>query len=412
MKGQAALDRAPAHERGRRCLTGIVAITAITLGVVSLPVAVGFGGAQLAINVGYVVVGGAFLATGWLIMTRRPGNGVGPALLILGLLYEYFAVADAYVRLPGPPPGAAFLGLGVWLGDAPFFACFSFLLLVFPTGRLLTPRWRVVIGLNVLLIVLFLVGRGFDATPFDYYPWLSSPLGVPGFPGRQIAEAGYPLGLMSFLAATSSLVVRWRRAGGQERAQLKWVAAAASAFGAVFAPYVITYDRDFDPTRSDLTSTVMISVAQLLLPLAVGIAVLRYRLYDIDRLISRTLAYAALTAILAGAYVVGFLGVQAVIAPFTASGGPIAVAASTLGVFALFQPLRRRLKESMDRRFNRSRYDAQRTVESFAIRLRNEVDIDRLDHEIAAVVRSTLAPVHASVWLRPSARNEYRTTEA
>ena len=154
--------------------------------------------------------------------------------------------------------------------------------------------------------------------------------------------------------------------------------------------------------------TLLSIVAFSIFPLAIGVAVLRYRLYEIDRIISRTLAYGALTVVLSVAYVVGLLATQALLAPFTSRTGPIPVIASTLVVFALFQPVRRRLKAAMDRRFNRSRYDALRTVDGFAARLRSEVDIDRLSREITTVVEDTLAPVHTRIWLR----NESRTTEA
>jgi hypothetical protein len=149
---------------------------------------------------------------------------------------------------------------------------------------------------------------------------------------------------------------------------------------------------------------VAFALAATTLPLSIGIAVLRYRLYEIDRIISRTLAYAALTGTLAVVYVAAFIALQAILAPFTQSGGPLAVAASTLAVFALFQPLRRRLQAAMDRRFNRSRYDAQRTVEAFASQLRDEVDLDRVGGAVQTVVGQALAPASVGIWLRPSGR--------
>ena len=145
-----------------------------------------------------------------------------------------------------------------------------------------------------------------------------------------------------------------------------------------------------------------------LLPIAIGIAVLRYRLYEIDRIISRTLTYGVLTVVLGAIYFAGFALLQAALAPLTSGGGPIAVAASTLAAFALFQPLRRRLQAAMDRRFNRSRYDAQRTVEGFGAHLRDEVDLERLGGELRTVVGRSLAPTSIGVWLRPSERTAGR----
>ncbi len=144
------------------------------------------------------------------------------------------------------------------------------------------------------------------------------------------------------------------------------------------------------------------------MPIAIGIAVLRYRLYEIDRIISRTLTYGLLTAVLVGVYAAGFLLLQAVLARFTSGGGTIAVAVSTLAAFALSQPLRRRLQSTMDRRFNRSRYDAERTVEGFAAHLRDEFDVDRLGGELRTVVDRSLAPISVGVWLRPSVRTTGR----
>jgi hypothetical protein len=196
------------------------------------------------------------------------------------------------------------------------------------------------------------------------------------------------------------VVVRFRRSRGVERQQLKWLASVA----AVAAPALVVAIRSSGSVSDVAWFVVLLSLG--LLPIAIGIAILRYRLYDIDRIISRTLAYAVLTAVLAAVYLVGFLGLQSALTPFTENGGPVAVAASTLAVFALFQPVRRRIQTIVDRRFYRSRYDAAREIESFAARVRDEVEVDRLAVALSITLERTMQPASASIWLRSGAAGQ------
>ena len=217
------------------------------------------------------------------------------------------------------------------------------------------------------------------------------------FPQLMAAQRAHAWAPLLGLSVTS----RYRASGLTERQQLKWfILATALTLGGLIALGMEAY---ITGGRSSETGVVLFGLTGMTIPIAIGIAILRYRLYEIDRLVSRTLAYAVLSAVLVGVYVAGFVGIQAGLASFTTSGGPIAVAASTLVVFALFQPLRRRLQRAMDRRFNRSRYDAQRTIDTFAARLRDEVDSDRLSAELRTVVRTSLAPASVAVWLRHAA---------
>ena len=354
----------------------------------------------------------AFLAIGVLIIQRRPGNAIGPAMFVLGVYLAGYLIADWYIGQPGPLSGAAILAWLISISDGPGFALIILAILVFPDGRLPSRRWRPVVGLAMLESVLIPIGAGLQPGPLSYYPSIQNPFGVAGYPGVAVATVGYLVVALLATLAAGSLVVRWRGSSGQVRAQLKWVAAAAAVLAISQVAVTMTVgqqtDRAFGRATMNEAVTLLSVVAFSIFPLAIGVAVLRYRLYEIDRIISRTLAYGALTVVLAVAYVVGLLATQALLAPFTSRTGPIPVIASTLVVFALFQPVRRRLKAAMDRRFNRSRYDALRTVDGFAARLRSEVDIDRLSREITTVVEDSLAPVHTRIWLR----NESRTTEA
>jgi hypothetical protein len=211
-----------------------------------------------------------------------------------------------------------------------------------------------------------------------------------GLPGLVLAVSVIAAAV-SFLAALVSLALRWRRAWGKEREQLKWVAFAAGL--ALVANIVLQILQ--------LPGLGLVGV--VLVPVGAAIAILRYRLYDIDRIISRTLAYGLLTALLGLVYVVGVFGFGRLLNP---GGQPseLAVAASTLAVAALFQPARRRVQAAVDRRFNRARYDAARTVETFRGRLRDEIDLDTLSTELLAVINQTMQPTHTSLWLRPHAQ--------
>jgi hypothetical protein len=274
--------------------------------------------------------------------------------------------------------------------------------LPFPKGNMPGPAWRwpiraiaaaLAVGSALVAVQPGPIGRTFANNPLGItgIAWLTAVSAI----GASLVTIAFPCAL---LVALASVIVRFRRARGAERQQLKWFV-AANVTVIVFTLASLA-DGATQPTIFDFLAICSLSLP----PIAVGIAVMRYRLYEIDRIISRTLSYTSLTAALGIVYIAAFLALQAVLAPLTASGGPLAVAASTLAVFAIFQPLRRRLQSTMDRRFNRSRYDAQRTVEAFAARLRDEVDLDRLGGAVQSVVGQTLAPASVGIWLRPSAR--------
>ncbi len=391
----ARVSRAAPHWPAR-----IVAGVSIAAGTVAALVSFVEGSRNGLLGVMFVGVVAAYAIVAVLIIERRPGNRVGPIILGMAVLMAGYLVADAYIRQPSPPPGGAIVAAAVMAMDGPFFALISALFLLFPEGHLPSPRWRIVLQLDVLFAIVTAAGVTLTPGPISYYPEIENPFGIAGFPGV-VLWAPFYLGLIVLVVLSAlSLIGRWRRGGPTERAQLKWVVSAAGVLALAMGGYGVL----FGPGAYNDVADLAVSAGLALFPIGIGIAILRYRLYEIDRLVSRTLTYAALTAVLAVVYLAGFLGLQAALAPFTKGGGPIAVAASTLAVFALFQPLRGRLKSAMDRRFNRSRYDGQQIVEAFAERLRDEVDLRRLDGELRTVVERTVAPVHTRVWLRGAGR--------
>jgi hypothetical protein len=259
-------------------------------------------------------------------------------------------------------------------------------LLVFPDGRLPSPRWRWAAWLAGAGVAVMTLGMAASTLGDPVRIALSEeePGGLPGL----VLDVSVIAAAASFLAALVSLAQRWRRARGNEREQLKWVAFAAGL--ALVANIVL---QIFQLPGLGLVGVVLV-------PVGAAVAILRYRLYDIDRIISRTLGYGLLTALLGLVYVAGVFVSGRLLNPGGKPSG-LAVAASTLAVAALFQPARRRVQAAVDRRFNRARYDAARTVAAFSARLRDQIDLDTLSTELLAVVDQTMEPTQVSFWLRP-----------
>jgi hypothetical protein len=346
-----------------------------------------------------VVAAVAAATVGALVASRRPGHRVGWLLVAMGLS---IAVADftfAYTRYglvarPGALPAASWLaGIangGVFL----YLSCTGFVLLLSPTGTLPSPRWRWWARITAAgLVVAFLTSVLAPRPLYPEYPDIGNPVGV-GALEHGLGAVLFPVGALLVLAGlvvgAVSLLLRFRRARGLERLQLRWLALGAALSATAFAVSLTALVTDGWLFQAALG----ISVA--VLPLATGAAILRYRLYDIDRIVSRTLAYALLTVLLGLGYAAVVLGLGRLLGRESS----LAVAGATLVVAALFQPARRRVQALMDRRFNRRRYDAARTVEQFAARLRDQVDLTTLTGELLAVVDQTVAPTRASLWLR------------
>jgi hypothetical protein len=387
----------------RALLTGTVLLTlALIAVVVLLELAASYEPADsLVSSVPDIIMMLSFVIVGAIVTIKRPENLVGWALSLAGLGLLIGAVLSVYAELAllaqpekGLPAGAAAaaIGGGAW---AALMGAVFLLLLVFPSGRVPTPRWRpfaiaVLAGFAVVWVIISTTPGQLDP-PFEAY---ENPLAVTS--SDSYGAAVYLIilvCLVSLAVAAVHLLVRFRRSRGAERQQFKWIAGSAG-FLVLLLP--VQYVFNF----SGAAGTVF-SIALTALPVSVGIAILRYRLYEFDVIVRRTLVYGGLSALLAGLYFGIVLALQQVFSSF-AGGSDLAVAVSTLAVAALFGPARRRVQQAVDRRFYRRRYDAQRTLETFSARLRDEVDLDALGTELRTVVRDTMQPSEVSLWLRPA----------
>ncbi len=346
----------------------------------------------------------AFVVIGTLVAARRSRNPIGWVFLWLGILTAVGLVVERYAIYvllvnPGWADGgtiAAALQANAYLI---FLTFFLLLILLFPTGKVPGRLWRllIILGAGTLLGAYAVVSMkpGTLGEPFDAF---RNPLGVEALSGIDgpLTALLVVTGVFIVLAAVVSAVLRFRRSRGVERAQFKWFALAAALVGVGLLAHSIA--DAFAPGAIDPIEF-LVSLAVAGLPIAAGVAILRYRLYEIDRIINRALVYGVLTAGLAGLYFGIVLALQQVFSSF-AGGSELAVAGSTLVVAALFRPVRGRVQMLVDRRFYRQRYDAQRTLEAFTVRLRDEVDLATLGADLGTVVHETMQPAHVSLWLR------------
>ena len=348
----------------------------------------------------------SFATVGAILVSRLPENIIGWLLALGGLGFALSSgapgLADAGLIVhPGSVPGAIwFAWLSQWIW-APALLVVILLALVYPSGRLLSSRWRPVAVATVVVVAYISLGTAVASGPMGSFP-VQNPVVITGGVADIYGDLFGPallIGALVALLAAASLVIRYRRAAGVERAQLKWFAAVAALSVPALIVGTATFGMDGAAGFVSSLANFASILGFALLPVAIGVAVLRYRLYEIDRLISRTIAYGLLTAIVAGLFVGFILVFQAVLAPLTRSN-ELAVAASTLLAATLFQPIRRRVQRVVDRRFNRARYDAERTVAAFASRLRDEVDLEQLRAEILGTVAQTVEPSTVSLWLR------------
>ena len=373
------------------CAAGLAVTLAVTR---PLTVAVLVEGAAhaLAFPLGYATVG-------LVLSLRRPANPIGWLYAAAGLVWSLAIPGDSWLYqlvaehrpLPLAAQVAAVFGEFSWAPATVLGVTLPALLV--PDGRLRSRRWRPVAATSMVAAVLVVVGGGLAPAQLEDLP-IANPFGLAGPAGAVaglLANVGTLLWVATMVASLACVVVRFRSSRGVERQQLRWVAAgAAAAVAGLLGGAAV-------PQGTVLSGVLYSSV--LFIPLAVAVAVLRYRLWDLDRLVSRTVTYAVVTALL----VVPYLLIVPAAGRLVGGSGSLAVAAATLAAAAVFQPLRRRVQDLVDRRFNRRRYDAARTVEGFAAHLRDQVDLDALRAELLAVVDQTMQPVGASLWLRPPA---------
>jgi hypothetical protein len=336
-----------------------------------------------------------FATLGALIVSRRPGNVIGWIFFIPGVGGGVQLFSGQYAIIALLSGTLPYTAVAAWLSTvAQTSIVFSilFLILLFPTGRLLSPRWRPVAWIVGATLVISVVSLALTPGPIESFPSVRNPFGVEAAAAVAgvIDATGVWTGLACVVAAIVSLILRFYRSRGDERLQLKWFV-YATTLG--FLAIALGGERQ-------VIGVLVWTVAPLSLPISAGIAILRYRLYDIDVVINRTLVYGALTAMLALVYVGSVVLLQSVFRALTGQESQLAVVASTLAVAALFNPLRRRFQVFIGRRFYRRKYDAAKTLEGFSSRLREETNLNVLTEDLVSVVQETMQPAHVSLWRR------------
>jgi len=370
----------------------------------------------------------AFPIVGALIASRRPQNPIGWILLADGLLWMVLAVTDSYsvygAARPGSVPFPVAIGtLGnQWLWIPTVGLLGIYLVLLFPDGKLPSRRWRPLSLLLAVVIVVSSVTEGLAPGPLENQGGVRNPFGLEALPWLVgVTYFLLPLLPLCIFASGVSMVLRYRRSSGEVREQIKWIAFVASFAGVLFLISMVTQlvvvlmsggSLPQPPWWFELLSSVVV-LGFTAVPVAIGFAVLRYRLYDIDIIINRTLVYGSLTTTLVALYFGGVAATQTILRALTGQTEQpqLAVVVSTLVIAALFNPLRRRIQSFIDRRFYRKKYDARKTLEAFSARLRDETNLESLNKELASVIRETMQPTHVSLWLRPERRSKEDRTQ-
>ncbi len=371
------------------------------------------------VSVGGLVGGALFLAfplVGALIASKRPKNAVGWLCLAIGLLWTLIGMLDYYSYYGASTPDSvpfpvAMAGISDWMWVPAMGLLGTYVLLLFPDGRLPSRRWRPLAWLSGAVISLLSVSVMLAPGTLGNLAGVRKPFGIEGADWMAVgAYTVLPLLPLCMLASALSLVMRYQRSTGEERQQIKWIAFAASVVVVLYAIAMIVsfvFPEESWTTAGSVWWLNLLTYAVLssftLVPIAVGIAVLKYRLYEIDIIINRALVYAPLTATLALVYAGSVVGLQAALRILTGQESTLAIVASTLAIAAMFNPLRKRIQAFVDRRFYRRKYDAVKTLAAFNARLREETDLDALGEDLVGVARRTMQPEHVSLWLRPQA---------
>jgi hypothetical protein len=352
-----------------------------------------------------MIIPPTFATLGALISTRRPGNVMGWIFLATGILggMQLFSGQYANVALaPNSPalPGGALAAWFAMLAQNSFPVSILFLVLLFPDGRLPSRRWRPLAwAMGVFLSATLVIGA-LSPGPFPEFPSANNPFGVEGATvSGPLLVAGQLGGLACVIATLLSLILRFYFSRGEERLQLKWFTYAVTV--GISTPLLLS---SLAPAVFQAVGPFAWMVAFLSLPVSAGVAILKFRLYNIDLIINRTLVYGPLTAMLVTLYVGGVLLLQYAFRALSGGESQLAIVASTLLIAALFNPLRRRVQNFIDHLFYRKKYDAAKTLEAFSARLRDETDIEALNSELLSTVQETVQPEHVSLWLRKPER--------
>jgi hypothetical protein len=386
---------------------GLFVLTLVFTALYPLPRDPATDAANFGISILFVV---NFSTVGALIASRRPRNPIGwvfcamSLLVVVAVFFGNYAEYSLVVE-PGALPRAktaAWVGNWIWLVA---LSPLGFFLLLFPDGRPPSRRWRAVAWLQAAALVCWFFSQAFVPGPLINagYESINNPYGIEALGGllKVIGTVSSIVLLVTVLASVFSIVVRFRRSRGDERRQIEWVAYAGALVALVLIVQLVV---ETTLPETDLLVEVLnlgLVVALTGVPIAAGVAILKYRLYEIDTIINRTLVYGALTASLILVYVGSVILLQTLFRALTGGDSSLAVVASTLAIAALFNPLRRRTQAFVDRRFYRRKYDAARTLAAFNAKLRDETDLDALSGELVSVVRETVQPARVSLWLRP-----------
>jgi len=403
----------------------VMAVASIVLSTLSRPAREGVGGwstvSDLLIFVSFL----AFPIVGALIASRRPGNPIGWICLVAGLFWMLIIVSESYsdygLAVPGSVPFPvtinALLYAWTWVPTVGLMGIY--LTLLFPDGKLPSGRWRPLAWFSALVILSESVIVFVTPGPLEGMEGARNPFGLESYPWLEIM--GWIILLLipvCMVASALSLVLRFRRSGGEVRQQIKWLAFAASFMGSTYLLIIsagfINWLVSVPGAQIDLgTKTwwgailedvMLLSFATI--PLSIGFAILRYRLYDIDVIINRTLVYGSLTVTLVMVYLGSVVLLQRTFVFLTSEGSQITIVVSTLAIAALFNPMRRRIQALVDRRFYRRKYDAARTLEEFGARLRDATDLRDLGDGLTTVIRETVQPEHVSIWMAPARGKE------
>ena len=413
-------------QRRASLLAWSLAGLSVILYAASVPLYVGAHHIGLSATLAVSLGGALFLVfplVGALVASRRPRNPLGWVLLADGLLWNLSTLLDHYsdfgVARFGSVPfvvWAATINNWLWVPAVGLLGTYAFLL--FPDGRLPSRRWRSLAWLSGIMILLVSIQVGITPGNFEGLEGIRNPLGNLALPWMSFSPYFVvPPFLLCMVASVLSLVLRFRRSIGEERQQIKWIAFAASLIGllyvlAMIASFVYPQETWFAPGSPlwllSLEYAALLSFP--LVPTAIGFAMLRYRLYDIDVVINRALVYGSLTVTLALVYLGGVASIQTLFRILTGQEQQpqLAVVISTLAIAALFNPLRKSIQAFIDRRFYRKKYDAAKTLAAFSARLRDEMDLESLEADLVSVVRETVSPYNISLWLKPPGEETQR----